>query len=642
MLIRQVEVRNFRSIKHEILCCEPYTVLVGRNGAGKSSFLRALRLFMTPAESPTEEDYYNRNTQNEILITVTFDNLLDDERAEYQSNLNGEGALVVARRFPGGYYLGYTSGCKAFELIRDMIRAKEKVSVQAEKLKELVASGHFPGLQAVSRKIEDELTRWEQDNPERCERYMRSGIFDGPPNIAGGKLGHKTHFVYVPAVQEASEEAGGARKSQYFSELVAPVVELITSSDQVNAAFEAAEERYEVYRGLVRESPTKSELESQVTAILRRYVQDTEATLELQVDEIAQPRVLGQMLLSEAGFSAPVSHTGHGLQRAYILSVVELYQRFQAAGSGQDIAGTDIVFAIEEPELYQHPTRLRSIHRTFRQLTKRDATSDIRFQIICTTHCPSFVAFDMFDSLRRVTKDAPEEVGEPGITRVFSTSLRDVGAKYLSALGDQTTEPTDRSTAARLQAIMGPHINEGFFSEAVVLVEGTEDAAVLEASAQYMRRDLDALGISVLPVGGKTNLLYPACVFSLLQMRVFTVFDGDAGKEDSHPGLNKGLLSFMGEVPEEQPATRVYTSGACWETDLISECKKAVGQDLWCDAFTAACQHFSMPADQSQKKYAVVFRTVQKLLEQGAHLPLVRELIENAVRVAQDSGTPAT
>ena len=45
MIIESINIKNFRSILDEVLYCENLTVLVGTNGAGKSSFLHGLDLF---------------------------------------------------------------------------------------------------------------------------------------------------------------------------------------------------------------------------------------------------------------------------------------------------------------------------------------------------------------------------------------------------------------------------------------------------------------------------------------------------------------------------------------------------------------------------------------------------------------------
>lgn len=75
MIIKAVHVKNFRSILDERIDCDNLTVLVGRNGTGKSSFLRALQMFYDPKASVVAEDFYAEDTSKEIEIAVTFTDL---------------------------------------------------------------------------------------------------------------------------------------------------------------------------------------------------------------------------------------------------------------------------------------------------------------------------------------------------------------------------------------------------------------------------------------------------------------------------------------------------------------------------------------------------------------------------------------
>ena len=51
-----------------------------------------------------------------------------------------------------------------------------------------------------------------------------------------------------------------------------------------------------------------------------------------------------------------------------------------------------------------------------------------------------------------------------------------------------------------------PQTAEAFFGRAVVLVEGVSDKVALEALAERRGRNLDAEGISIVPMGGATNI----------------------------------------------------------------------------------------------------------------------------------------
>ncbi len=60
MIVKTLHVTNFRSILDERIDCENLTVIVGRNGTGKSSFLAAMNLFYDPKATVTVEDFYAR------------------------------------------------------------------------------------------------------------------------------------------------------------------------------------------------------------------------------------------------------------------------------------------------------------------------------------------------------------------------------------------------------------------------------------------------------------------------------------------------------------------------------------------------------------------------------------------------------
>jgi hypothetical protein len=58
----------------------------------------------------------------------------------------------------------------------------------------------------------------------------------------------------------------------------------------------------------------------------------------------------------------------------------------------------------------------------------------------------------------------------------------------------------------RLSRFTSPQTAEAFFARAVVLVEGISDQLALEALAERRGRNLDAEGISIVPIGGAKNI----------------------------------------------------------------------------------------------------------------------------------------
>ena len=107
MLIQKVHVKNFRSILDESLPCDSLTALVGRNGSGKSSFLSAIELFYNPLAKITAEDFYSKDTTQDIEIAVTFTGLSTEAKNLFSAYIDND-VMTVVRVF--SYPQGKNSG----------------------------------------------------------------------------------------------------------------------------------------------------------------------------------------------------------------------------------------------------------------------------------------------------------------------------------------------------------------------------------------------------------------------------------------------------------------------------------------------------------------------------------------------------
>ncbi len=98
MIIKMILIKNFRSILDNRIDCDNLTVLVGRNGTGKSSFMQALEMFYDPKATITAEDFYAEDTSKEIEVAVTFTDLGTEENSLFAPYINGSD-LTVDRVF---------------------------------------------------------------------------------------------------------------------------------------------------------------------------------------------------------------------------------------------------------------------------------------------------------------------------------------------------------------------------------------------------------------------------------------------------------------------------------------------------------------------------------------------------------------
>ena len=126
-------------------------------------------------------------------------------------------------------------------------------------------------------------------------------------------------------------------------------------------------------------------------------------------------------------------------------------------------------------------------------------------QIIYSTHSPAFVGVDRFDQIRLFRKRLTNS-GGPKITKITNAALSTVASALWDFHGRPRPQFTAETLSSRLRTLMTPWMNEGFFADLVVLVEGEERSGSSFGRGQIDGHDLDSVGISVIPCDGKTNL----------------------------------------------------------------------------------------------------------------------------------------
>jgi len=213
MIIKAIRVRNFRCIRDETLPCEQLTALVGRNGSGKSSFLRALSLFYDVSAKYTEDDFYARETSQAILITITFSSLTGEESKLFRKYVEG-GELTVEKvlKWPPGKgsqnYYGTSLRNSEFDSFRSATGGG--LRTEYSKLRTLNKYSILP-LYTNKEDAEEALRRWEETNPDQCSRQPDDGKFFGFREVGEAHLERYTKFLFVPAVRDAAEDVSEGR-----------------------------------------------------------------------------------------------------------------------------------------------------------------------------------------------------------------------------------------------------------------------------------------------------------------------------------------------------------------------------------------------------------------------------------------------
>jgi energy-coupling factor transporter ATP-binding protein EcfA2 len=609
MKLTSVRIRNFRCLKDVSIPMGQVTALIGPNGSGKSAVIRALEFFFGHREVDDDDCWGGRSNRDlSIEVSLTLTEVPDECKERLVLLLDESGTLTITRRSEPAEngrvsrFIVTRRQIPDFRQVRQARTADEALRLY----RELRADARFADLRAVrSRQAAvSNLERFEREHPELLQPDE-----DEFPD-AQDVLGQLLSSVFVPAISDPSTEAIESPRN-----VLGRLIELVV---RPQLAFDEPLQRLrstvrKEYDKIVRKkNPIIRRHERALTKRLDRLAPGTGMRLQWEPSplEIVSPRI--KALLQEAGFPADVGRQGHGVQRAYIVALLqELAEQTGGRPEGRD--HPLLLLAIEEPELYQHPARARLLAQVLWDLAKRHRRPA---QVVYATHSPFFVSLEQVEALRllrlRLSDDTPE-------THVSRVDL-EMAAEKLRAVSDH---PARRFTAKTLRARLRPltelPLSEGFFAHAVVLVEGEEDRALLLAQADLDGLDLDAGGIAVLPVGGKGNLDRPLVVFQQLGIPTYVMFDGDAGKpaRERDTASNKRLLRLVGGTATDDPETQIHPTWACFAEDLARTVRSEIGEKEFSDALKKVCRDLGFKVDQGKKNSVVLARTLRRLGRRG-------------------------
>lgn len=601
MKLRRVHLKNFRAISELTVELGQHTVLLGANGVGKSCLIKAVDKFFSKSPTVNVEDFHNKNVAEPIEITLTFFEFTEEERVQFAGRIHNEemavSRLLVAGAAPrdNGKYFGQTPRHQGFAHIRSANGAMAKREAYANQ-QAVPGYENLPNTTSEATVL-NALEVWETENPDQCILDKDDGQFFGFTNVGRGILQKYVSFVFVPAIRDASADAVDKGNT-----VIAQLIELIVKTVvQRREDFKTWQARATAeYKELV--SPENlgelGGLGNALTTTLKDFYSDTEVDLAWQPpDDFSIALPAAAVSLTEQGYAGPVEGKGHGLQRAFIFTILQhLANAIQEANKEKEVEAQEgegladgepdqtnhsLILAIEEPELYQHPTKQRHLARVLSEISAGKIQGVMgQTQILICSHSPYFVSTERFADVRLARRQIDGEGANH--CQVSKVTNAEVCAKLNEGLQlDPQTGYQEDSLVARLH-ILDPLVAEGFFAEVAVLVEGVGDRAALTAVAAARNISFEAEGIALLPVNGKLNLARPLVVFSSLGIPVYSIFDSDAALKpaDQHPEANIGIQRLSGENNPVDFRTHVGERFASFENCLEDVLTAELGQEF--------------------------------------------------------------
>lgn len=622
MLIKSVYVGNYRSIQSATLKLDDLTALVGTNGAGKSSFLRAIELFYSPTPEINPDDFFGGDLSNEIVISLTFTDLDQTAKQRFAKYLQDDTLtvdMVVVWESDKAKisYHGSKLQNPDFQLIRDAANKNTARTCysqirEQEKYRELPSCSNYD--QVVSA-----IETWEDENACLCQRTRDDGQFFGFKQVGRGYLLDYTQFLFIGAVRNAAQDCQEGRGA-VITQLMDLVVRTTLANRQELTGFkQEAQVRYEqiLDPANLQELAT---LRIQLSSTLCTFVPDASIELDWQpLEKLNIPMPKAEVGLVEDGYKTKVEMAGHGLQRAFIFTILQhlsIAQRtVRDSNPNEDqlpeqsvelYEAPTLIIAIEEPELYQHPNRQRHFANVLRQLSSGELAGVAqRIQIVYATHSPLFIDIEHFSQVRLIKKKSVDPES-PKTSTVFHAHFDDILERMRESKDNEYYSADELHVS--LPQLMTPFINEGFFADVAVIVEGESDRAALLEVARLEKSDLESMGVAIVPAGGKGKLVIPAVIFHHLGIPVYIMWDQDK-QEDS-----KDLLRFVG-YDKRLRGDLITATFACFCKNREHTMKMEIGNNV----FTRLCNRCEAELGTDDLKKPLVIRNLIRLAFEEGH-----------------------
>lgn len=400
----------------------------------------------------------------------------------------------------------------------------------------------------------------------------KSTVFYGASR-GSHKLSPFIQWVFVPAVKDACGEQEGSKNTALGLLVERAVRSKVNFAEKIAALREKTSTEYDEI--LTANQGALNDLSSSLKQRLGKWSHpEVDLALKWDRDPNKSVRVeepFAKIFAGECGFLGEIARLGHGLQRSYILALLE-----ELAASGEEDSPR-LLLGLEEPELFQHPPQAQHLAEVLQRL------SNGKTQVTVCTHSPYFVLGKGFEDVRLVRKPRGSSAA-----KASRTSFADLSTKLFSTLGENRfAKPV--GVQAKLHQVLQPAIREMFFAPTLVFVEGLEDVAYI-TSALVLQGQWDKwrqFGAHIVPVHGKSEFVQPLAIAQLLAIPTFVIFDADGNKggnqQMEHQKDNERLLKLLKQPdhPIFPPTTSWQMNFVMWPADLGTTVQADYTHDEW-------------------------------------------------------------
>lgn len=494
-----VKLHNFRGILEQEVKFHPYSLLVGPNNAGKSTFIDGIRAFY-------EKDGFKFKPGNDFPFLETTD---EESWVELKFSLSDA----------------------EHDSLADIYKAEDK-TLRVRKWFQTKTKG------ADGKSAAGSIYGYKSDGT------LSDDPFYGAKNVQSGKFGD---VIYIPAVSKVDEHT----KLSGPSALRDLLTDVMTDVVEGGNAYGEFTKSVETFASTILKEKTADDrsLEGFQDAF-NKLLAPWQTKFALRFPPPSAADIIKQMvnwdLLDEFhGKAQGVDYYGSGFQRHFIYSLIQLGAQYvgnRVAKKAKDFVPSLTLILFEEPEAFLHPAQQDILARSLMAMADKD-----NWQVICTTHSSHFVSrnADSIPAIIRVMRSSGN-VKAFQITKVdwsaivtANKAIEAIVAKYPKMQKMLHADDVRPEMEAVKHFLWLNSDRSGiFFANHVLLVEGPTEVALINKLIDDGEIKGADCGLQVLDCLGKYNIHRFMNLLGHLGISHSVIHDDDDNR-DEHADLNQ-------------------------------------------------------------------------------------------------------
>lgn len=485
MRLQQFNIKNYKSIKDEVeVYIDDIVVLIGPNNSGKSTILDAYEKFASlgSAKGLTVHDFYNSDTSIPIEMCGVFTDITDDDKRTLGGDKwfyedKGLDERNMSRKYGGDWSdKGIKLEKKLYYCVKwiwsdpDKAAQKQSYGLDEESGERVFANGGSGGL--------DTLLQSRVPQPIR---------------ISPDKSMDETKKIIISFLKEDAKD------------------ELLNSGE---SKAEIIQKIQDLTDTLMKDSKSK------IDALLKQVSESSASVfpgLELELNILAKDPLDAEVMVSDSNLTVKMDglncslleHQGHGVRRSVLWSALQILthesyvrdKRKKAKSKSMVVDKKQYILLIDEPESFLHPPVIREA----REALYNFAAQNDNWQVMATTHSPVFIDLSKkHTTIIRIEKDK-------SLNKTIST--------------DELSFSEEESDNMKMIRLCNPMVNEFFFYDNIILVEGPTEKIVINKICEVVGVDYH-----IIDCLGKGNIKTFAKILNHFNVNYIVVHDSDIPK----------------------------------------------------------------------------------------------------------------